>query len=147
MAVVELDLSPYLIPSETPISKLDCKEAFKGLSDKEKRYAYHLSKASWEGALICLLQTSPESPAIFMLFQRVFSGQDMKSLRETAINGSGLTESEYNVCNNTCTVVLYSVAYLGCNIIHGNTTINQSQINLLIYVHIDYVKTIITIII
>ena len=94
----ELDLSPYLIPSDTPISKLDCLEAFNGLNEKEKRYAYHLSKASWEGALICLLQTSPESPAIFMLFQRVFGGQDMSALREAAVNGSGgLTESEYKV--------------------------------------------------
>ena len=100
MAETELDLSPYLIPSDTPISRLDCKQAFEGLSDEEKRYAYHLSKASWEGALICLFQTSPESPGIFMLFQRVFGGQDFNSLREAATSGSGLTESEYKVC--TC---------------------------------------------
>ena len=95
----DFDLSPYIIPSDTPISKLDCLEAFNGLSDKEKLYAYHLSKASWEGAVICLLQTSPESPGIFMLFQRVFGGQDMSSLREAAVNGAGLTETDYKVCH------------------------------------------------
>lgn len=92
------DVSPYIIPSDTPISLLDCSKAFDGLTDKEKRYAYHLSRACWEGAVICLLQSSPESPAIFMLFQKLFSGQDLSSLLETAINSAGLTEDEYKVC-------------------------------------------------
>ena len=100
MSANELDISPYIIPPDTPISVLDCSKAFDGLTDKEKRYAYHLSKASWEGAIICLYQTSPESPAIFMLFQKLFSGQDMISLREAAITKGGLTESEYKVWNN-----------------------------------------------
>ena len=91
------DLTPYTIPVDTPISKLDCLEAFQGLSEKEKLYAYHLSKASWEGALICLLQTSPESAGIFLLFQRVFGGQSLSSLRDIALNGCSLTEAEYNV--------------------------------------------------
>ena len=51
----------YKIPSDTPVNKLDCSQAFKGLTDQEKRYAHHFSRAGWEGALICLLQTSPES--------------------------------------------------------------------------------------
>ena len=95
--MADQDLSPYTIPVDTPISKLDCLEAFQGLSEKEKLYAYHLSKASWEGALICLLQTSPESAGIFLLFQRVFGGQSLSSLRDIALNGCSLTEAEYNV--------------------------------------------------
>ena len=58
------DVSLYKIPSDTPVNKLDCSQAFKGLTDQEKRYAHHFSRAGWEGALICLLQTSPESPGI-----------------------------------------------------------------------------------
>lgn len=93
----EFDISPYIIPADTPISTLDCTKAFEGLTDEEKLYSYHLSRACWEGAVICLYQTSPESPAIFMLFQRLFSAQDLSTLRTSAVNDGGLTEPEYNV--------------------------------------------------
>jgi dipeptidyl-peptidase-3 len=43
--------------------------------------------ASWHGALICLEQTSTESPALFGLFQRLFSCQSVDALRASAVGG------------------------------------------------------------
>uniref|UniRef100_A0A1X7UPH2 Uncharacterized protein n=1 Tax=Amphimedon queenslandica TaxID=400682 RepID=A0A1X7UPH2_AMPQE len=88
------DISLYLIPPDTPVNKLDCTEAFKGLTDKEKLYAHHFGRACWEGGLICLLQTSPESPGIFLLLGELFRGQSLEALKELA-NGCGLSEDEY----------------------------------------------------
>ena len=90
------DVSLYKIPSDTPVNKLDCSQAFKGLTDQEKRYAHHFNRAGWEGALICLLQTSPESPGIFLLLQQLFAAQSFTSLRELATK-CGLSDQQYNV--------------------------------------------------
>ena len=65
-------LSAFSIPNDVPICQLDCTSAFNGLEEKEKKYAYYLAKACNEGGLICLLQTSPESPAIFSMFQKLY---------------------------------------------------------------------------
>ena len=92
----EEDISLYVIPLDTPVNKLDCTEAFNGLTDKEKLYAHHFGRACWEGGLICLLQTSPESPGIFLLLGELFRGQSLQSLRELA-SGCGLSDDEYNV--------------------------------------------------
>ena len=94
----EEDISLYVIPLDTPVNKLDCTEAFNGLTDKEKLYAHHFGRACWEGGLICLLQTSPESPGIFLLLGELFRGQSLQSLRELA-SGCGLSDDEYNVSN------------------------------------------------
>lgn len=49
-------LSHYITPLDQPIVNLDCSKAFEGLTDKEKKYAYHLSQACWAGGLIVLVQ-------------------------------------------------------------------------------------------
>lgn len=56
------------ISLETPVHSLEYTEAFYKLSEKEKNYAYFLSKASWAGAKITFHQISYESPALFMIF-------------------------------------------------------------------------------
>lgn len=56
-----------------PVVELKCKEAFNQLTEKEKKYCYYLSHASWEGALICLFQCSIESPYLFLVFQKLFT--------------------------------------------------------------------------
>ena len=89
-----MDVSNYTIPLDTPISALEAEEAFNGLSDNEKLYCHFLSRGSWEGAPICLLQTSPESVPLFML-RELFSRQSVASLR-TAV-GSSLSDDEFQV--------------------------------------------------
>lgn len=100
MAAVEekVDLSQFTISSETPINFLECQTAFDGLSDKEKLYSHYLLKASFEGSLICLLQTSPEAPRIFQLLQRVFSSESVAELKEKALKAeNGPTSEEFDV--------------------------------------------------
>ena len=65
--------SLYEIPLETGIVNLICAKAFEGLSDTEKKYATFIAGASWKGALICLFQTSPESPYIFAMLRYAFN--------------------------------------------------------------------------
>ena len=93
------DISQFLIPNEVPFNFLECKKAFAGLTAKEKLYAHYLCRASWQGALICLLQTSPESPGIFLLFQKIFSAESVESFCAAAQQGeSGLSDNEIKVC-------------------------------------------------
>jgi len=72
-----------VISPDTPVSKLECKVAFENLTDKEKLYAHYLSRASFEGGLIVLFQTSPESVPIFLLLQALFSGQPVQEFKST----------------------------------------------------------------
>ena len=51
------DMSVHTIATETGIVVLEASTAFAGLTPKEQSYAYHLSRADWEGAKICLIQT------------------------------------------------------------------------------------------
>ena len=90
-----MDLSNYTIPLDTPISELDAEEAFNGLTDDEKYYCHFLSRGSWEGASICLFQTSPESVPLFLLLRQIFSRQSVASLRSAV--GSSLSDDEFKV--------------------------------------------------
>lgn len=70
MAVVD---EMHLVPKEVPVLKLACAEPFRKMTKKERLYAHHMSRASWLGSKICLVQTSPEAPLIFDMFQFLFS--------------------------------------------------------------------------
>eukprot|EP00667_Euglena_gracilis_P003020 EG_transcript_3028 len=63
---------PHVVPEEVAVCPMACGPAFAQLDDREKRYAHHLTRAAWEGGLICLYQASVESPAIFRLLQQTF---------------------------------------------------------------------------
>ncbi|XP_053404717.1 dipeptidyl peptidase 3-like isoform X2 [Mercenaria mercenaria] len=78
------DLSQYTLPNSTDVCLLDCITAFKNLNDREKKYAHHISQASWYGGLIVLVQTSPESPGIFLLLQKMFRAQPVNELKNLA---------------------------------------------------------------
>lgn len=82
-----------VVSPDTPVSKLECKVAFENLSDNEKLYAHYLSRASFEGGLIVLLQTSPESVPIFLLLQELFGGQSVQELKDLG----QCTEDEWKV--------------------------------------------------
>lgn len=89
-----------IVSPDTPVSKLECKVAFDNLSKSEKLYAHYLSTASFEGGLIVLLQTSPESVPVFLLLQALFSGQSMQELK----NASQCTEDEWKVGTSCITI-------------------------------------------
>uniref|UniRef100_A0A4W3GLX6 Dipeptidyl peptidase 3 n=1 Tax=Callorhinchus milii TaxID=7868 RepID=A0A4W3GLX6_CALMI len=64
------------------------------LSKEEKLYAHYLSQAAWYGGLVVLLQTSPESPTIYVLLQKLFAAQPLSELQATATE-VGLTADEH----------------------------------------------------
>ena len=70
-------------PKIISIINIDFRESFDQLTEEEKNYLYYLSKACWAGQLIDLFQTSYESPALFMIFQKFFgSFPDVYELEE-----------------------------------------------------------------
>uniref|UniRef100_A0A8C7Z5A5 Dipeptidyl peptidase 3 n=1 Tax=Oryzias sinensis TaxID=183150 RepID=A0A8C7Z5A5_9TELE len=93
--------SQYYLPNDIGISALDCREAFRLLSPQEKMYAHYLSRASWYGGLVVLLQTSPESANIFVLLQRIFRKETPEELEKVAAT-VGLSSEEYKGAETNC---------------------------------------------
>ncbi|CAI4224265.1 unnamed protein product [Auanema sp. JU1783] len=89
-----VDRSLYVLPNESPVCALECQEAFDRLNPQEKRYAHHIAKASFDGALIVFLQVSPESAGIFVVLHRLFSSEPVDKLKEKAQN-LGWTDEEW----------------------------------------------------
>lgn len=94
MATDAIDRSQHVLPNDTGIVVLNCKDAFDGLTNEEQLYSHYLSQASWYGSLSCLFQTSPESPGIFLLLQKLFRAQSAVDLKELGTK-VGLTGDEY----------------------------------------------------
>jgi dipeptidyl-peptidase-3 len=86
-------MTVHTIPIETSVVNLDATKAFEGLTAAERQYAHALARADWEGAKICLLQTSPESAPIFALLQLVFSAQPVADLLASA-RAKGMSDDE-----------------------------------------------------
>eukprot|EP01063_Lacrimia_lanifica_P006041 TRINITY_DN13631_c0_g1_i1.p1 TRINITY_DN13631_c0_g1~~TRINITY_DN13631_c0_g1_i1.p1 ORF type:complete len:775 (+),score=339.75 TRINITY_DN13631_c0_g1_i1:22-2346(+) len=89
-----VDMSIYTIPMDTPVVGLKATDAFNMLTEDEKAYAYYIGRASWDGAKICLLQTSPESVPIFSLFQLCFGSRPAAEMAAAATAAGGCTEAE-----------------------------------------------------
>ncbi|KAK5575359.1 hypothetical protein RB653_010618 [Dictyostelium firmibasis] len=79
MSVPSSVIENHLVPKEIPVYRLNARESFNLLTEKEQLYAHHISVACWWGSKICLGQTSVESGPIFNLFQNLFSVPDLKS--------------------------------------------------------------------
>ena len=100
------DMSVYTIPAETGVVMLEAAKAFATLTPKEQAYAHALAKADWDGAKICLLQCSPESPYIFALLMLVFSAQPVEALVSMS-SAKGLSDEE------VCQALMYCAAFFG----------------------------------
>lgn len=87
--------STYCFPMSQPVVALDAKTAFEGLTEREQLYAHHISRASFAGGLICLLQTSVESPQIYRLIQAVNSVQPVAEFKAAALAVEGVTREDF----------------------------------------------------
>eukprot|EP01101_Sappina_pedata_P006732 TRINITY_DN3430_c0_g1_i1.p1 TRINITY_DN3430_c0_g1~~TRINITY_DN3430_c0_g1_i1.p1 ORF type:complete len:720 (-),score=332.05 TRINITY_DN3430_c0_g1_i1:73-2169(-) len=94
-SAIKPELEGFYAPISTPVVFLDATSAFESLTDREKLYSHYISQAAWEGSKICLFQTSPESPALFSLFQRIFSTETIDELRASCEKG-GITSEDFD---------------------------------------------------
>ena len=87
-------MSSNIIPVETTVSNLECGEAFSHLTDREKNYAYFMSKASWAGAKMVFNQLCYEAPPLFMMFQAYFQEKDFHRVKEAAM-AAGVSAEDF----------------------------------------------------
>jgi dipeptidyl-peptidase-3 len=88
------ELSQYLADAPPSVVRLEIEKHFTALSDKQKRYAHFISRASFAGNRIVLRQVSPESEHIYDLILALHktAGGDWKALAEKAnVDEQGLT--------------------------------------------------------
>ena len=76
-----------------PIHPIKAGNSFRQLSKKEQAYAYHMSRASWEGSKICWFERSYESPGLFFLLKNTFN-DGLDQLKENSL-AAGVTEDEW----------------------------------------------------
>ena len=65
----------YLADENSPFSRLEAKPFFESLSQKEKTYAHHMSRASFEGTRIIIAQTNPNAVAIYDMILKTFTSE------------------------------------------------------------------------
>eukprot|EP01028_Stygiella_incarcerata_P007672 TRINITY_DN319_c0_g1_i2.p1 TRINITY_DN319_c0_g1~~TRINITY_DN319_c0_g1_i2.p1 ORF type:complete len:704 (-),score=188.52 TRINITY_DN319_c0_g1_i2:1054-3021(-) len=96
------ELEHYLVPKVTPINQLLVKAAFDGLDELEKLYAFWVSKASWEGAKVCPIQTSMESGPIISLLLRFFGSSkrpDFSDMKGKDVSDEDFSDLVQYACN------------------------------------------------
>ena len=65
------------------------------MTEREQLYAHYLSRASFYGGLIVLLQTSIESSSIFRLIHRINCAQPIEELREASVGKNGISDVDF----------------------------------------------------
>ncbi|KAI1105219.1 putative dipeptidylpeptidase III [Jackrogersella minutella] len=80
------ELKQYLADAPPSVVRLEIEKHFDALTDRQKRYAHFISRASFYGTRIVARQISPESEPIFdfILALHKSSGGDWKSLQTKA---------------------------------------------------------------
>ncbi|KAM0287009.1 hypothetical protein ACHAQH_000694 [Verticillium albo-atrum] len=89
------ELAQYLADAPPSVVRLEIEKHFEPLTDKQKRYAHFISRASLAGNRIVLRQVSPESEAIydFIISLHNSSGGDWEALgRKAGIDETQLTQ-------------------------------------------------------
>ncbi|KAK3904717.1 hypothetical protein C8A05DRAFT_31482 [Staphylotrichum tortipilum] len=88
------ELSQYLADAPPAVVRLEIEKHFTPLSDKQKRYAHFISRASFAGTRIVLRQVSPESEHIYDLILALHktAAGDWKALADKAgVDEAGLS--------------------------------------------------------
>ncbi|KAK4944423.1 hypothetical protein LTR10_016097 [Elasticomyces elasticus] len=86
--------SQYLADHPPTVVRLEIAPHFAALSPKQKRYAHHLSRASFYGTRVTLAQVSPESPAIYDLIlalHRACGGEYKKLAEKSSVPEADIT--------------------------------------------------------
>ncbi|OTB08846.1 hypothetical protein M426DRAFT_316873 [Hypoxylon sp. CI-4A] len=101
------ELKHYLADAPPSVVRLEIEKHFEALTDKQKRYAHFVSRASFEGSRIVARQISPESEPIFdfILALHKSSGGDWKALQAKA----GISDEELDY------FLQYAAQFLGNN--------------------------------
>ena len=94
----------YAITNDQPVFALDARSAFEKLTEREQLYAHYLCRASFYGGLIVLVQTSPESPAIYRLIHRI-NRQNMDQLKAAVVGKDNVTEDDFQAYMVFCSGV------------------------------------------
>lgn len=84
----------YLADNPPTVVRLEIAPHLAALTPKEKRYAHHLSRASFFGTRVTLAQVSPESPVIYDLILALHAAAngDYKTLSEkTSVSAEDIT--------------------------------------------------------
>lgn len=89
-----VDRKHFILPNTQPFASLECSGAFERLTAQERLYAHHLSRASWAGGLIAVVQCSPEAPLIHALLHRIFARQSAAELRAAVLTANAATADE-----------------------------------------------------
>ncbi|KAL2611647.1 hypothetical protein R1flu_023339 [Riccia fluitans] len=63
----------HAVPMDLPVSRISCQEIWNKLSESQKHFIHHFSRASWSGSRICSSQISEESQSVRRLLLLVFS--------------------------------------------------------------------------
>jgi dipeptidyl-peptidase-3 len=101
------DLKHFLADAPPSVVRLEIEKHFDALSDKQKRYAHFISRASFAGTRVVLRQVSPESEPIYDLILALHKSSqgDWKALQSKA----GISDEELDY------FLQYAAQFLGNN--------------------------------
>ncbi|KAL2033439.1 hypothetical protein VTO58DRAFT_104153 [Aureobasidium pullulans] len=84
--------APMVVAGGSLTQRLEIREVFEHLSDQEKLYAHHLSRAAWYGTRVILRQVSPEAEDIFNLILELH--QSCSGAWEALIDSCDISKSD-----------------------------------------------------